>query len=114
MTSSAYVWGRAVLALGLVVAIVLALVPGAVWAHAFVKRSLPRSNTTISEPPEKVQIWFDGPVEPVFITVRVENSQKQRVDKGDARLSSTDNTLVEVGLPLLSPGRYRVLWNVVA
>ncbi len=103
---------RAVLTCGLVMA--LALCPSDAGAHAFVTRSEPRAGATIGEPPAQIRIWFDGPVEPMFIDLRVENGDKRRVDKGDGRLSPGDNTLVEVGLPPLSPGRYRVFWSVIA
>jgi hypothetical protein len=93
---------------------VLVLLPSAAWAHAFVSRSEPRAGATLDESPAQIRIWFDGPVEPVFIDVRVENANKRRVDRGDGRLSATDNSLVEVGLPPLSPGRYRVFWSVAA
>jgi len=52
-----------------------------------------------------VRIWFDGPVEKMFLEVRVETEDKRRVE---------DDTLVEVGLPRLPPGRYRVFWKVIA
>jgi methionine-rich copper-binding protein CopC len=61
-----------------------------------------------------VRIWFDGPVETMFLEVRVETEGKRRVDKNDARRSPDDATLVEVGLPRLAAGRYRVFWSVVA
>jgi methionine-rich copper-binding protein CopC len=50
----------------------------------------------------------------MFLEVRVETGDKRRVDKNDARRSPDDATLVEVGLPRLSAGRYRVSWSVVA
>jgi len=104
---------RALLTCGLGMAVALALVPSGAGAHAFVTRSEPRAGATIGEPPAQIRIWFDGPVEPMFIDLRVENGDKRRVDKG-GRLSPADNTLVEVGLPPLSPGRYRVFWSVIA
>jgi copper resistance protein C len=61
-----------------------------------------------------VRIWFDGPVETMFLDLRVETEDKRRVDKKDARWSPDDATLVEVGLPRLSAGRYRVFWSVIA
>jgi methionine-rich copper-binding protein CopC len=61
-----------------------------------------------------VRIWFDGPVETMFLEVRVETEDKHRVDKNDARRSPDDATLVEVGLPRFSAGRYRVFWSVIA
>ena len=60
-----------------------------------------------------MRIWFDGPVETMFLEVRVETADKRRVDKEDARRSPDDPTLVEAGLPRLSAGRYRVFWSVI-
>jgi methionine-rich copper-binding protein CopC len=93
---------------------VLLLLANGVWAHAFVSRSDPRAGASLDEPPPRIRIWFDGPVEPMFLEIRVESSDKRRVDRRDGRVSSTDNTLVEVGLPPLAPGRYRVFWSVIA
>ena len=84
------------------------------WAHAFVSRCEPRSGATLGEPPAQIRIWFDGLIESLFALIRVENGDKQRVDKGDGRVHSSDNTLLEVGLPPLPPGRYRVFWSVIA
>jgi copper resistance protein C len=92
----------------------LALLPAEVGAHAFVSRSEPRSAANLAESPPQVRIWFDGPVETMFLEIRVETEDKRRVDKNDARRSPDDATLVEVGLPRLSAGRYRVFWSVIA
>jgi methionine-rich copper-binding protein CopC len=92
----------------------LALLPGEAGAHAFVSRSEPRAGANLGESPSQIRIWFDGPVEPLFLEIRVENGAKQRVDRNDARLNPDDRSLVEVGLPRLPPGRYRVFWSVIA
>jgi len=102
------------LALACALVTVLGLLPSAACAHAFVSRSEPRAGATLGESPAQIRIWFDGPVEPVSIDIRVESANKRRVGTNDGRLSPADNTLVEVGLPPLSPGRYRVFWSVVA
>jgi methionine-rich copper-binding protein CopC len=85
-----------------------------VGAHAFVSRSEPRTGATIAESPAQVRIWFDGPVEPMFASIRVEDRDKRRVDRGDAQVNPGDHRLLEVGLAPLSPGRYRVAWSVIA
>jgi hypothetical protein len=36
------------------------------------------------------------------------------VDKGDGRVNPSDSTILEVSLPPLPPGNYRVFWSVVA
>jgi methionine-rich copper-binding protein CopC len=92
----------------------LLLAPASGWAHAFPDHSEPRVGHTVEAPPPSVRMWFDGEIEPVFSTLRVENGDKQRVDKGDARVDAKDRTLLEVSLPPLPPGRYRVFWSVVA
>jgi len=99
---------------GALAALALLLSQGGAWAHAFLNRSDPRAGATVSGPPAQVRVWFDGPIEPVFSTIRVENRDRQRVDRGDGHVSQGDPSLLEVGLPPVPPGRYRVVWSVIA
>ncbi len=99
-------------ALWVAAAVLATVVPA--WGHAFPDRSEPRVGHTLAAPPPAVRIWFDGAIEPVFSTLRVEDPDKRRVDRNDARVSPTDGTLLEVSLPPLAPGRYQVFWSVVA
>jgi len=94
-------------------AAVCVLTPVAAWPHAFPDHSEPRVGHSVA-PPSSVQIWFDGAIEPVFSTIRVEDASKRRVDSGDGRVDPGDSTLLEVSLPALPPGRYKVFWSVVA
>src|SRR5262249_8489643 len=107
---------RPVLARGAVLigAGALLLSAGGAGAHAFVARSEPRTGATIVESPAQVRIWFDGPIERLYAVIAVLDRDKRRVDKGDGRVSPSDDRLLEVGLPPLPPGRYRVSWSVVA
>jgi methionine-rich copper-binding protein CopC len=84
------------------------------WGHAFPDHSEPRVGHTVDASPPAVRIWFDGAIEPVFSTVRVEDADRHQVDRKDPRVNPSDDTLLEVGLPPLAPGRYRVFWSVVA
>jgi methionine-rich copper-binding protein CopC len=84
------------------------------WGHAFPDHSDPRVGHTLDAPPPTIRIWFDGAIEPVFSTVRVEDADKRRVDRDDARVNPTDSTLLEVSLPPLPAGRYQVFWSVIA
>ena len=84
------------------------------WSHAFPVRSDPRVGWTIPSAPTKVTIWFDGDLEPVFSTITVYNSAKERVDKDDSRLGSTAANVLEVDLPALAPGTYRVYWKALS
>lgn len=92
----------------------VAFFPSPTRGHAFPIRSEPRVGWTTINSPSKVQIWFDGKLEPAFSTITVYNSAKQRVDKGNGRVSPSDATLLEVDLAPLSPGKYWVYWSVVA
>src|ERR1700747_2112708 len=83
-------------------------------AHAFPVRSDPRVGWTIANSPPKVTIWFDGELEPAFSTIAVYNSAKQQVDKGNSHINSKDATVLEVDLPNLGPGTYRVYWKALA
>jgi len=99
---------------GLVTAAALLLAPVTTWAHAFPDHSDPRVGHTVDASPPAVRIWFDGQIEPVFSKLRVEDADRRQVDKGDSRVAPGDGTLLEVGLPPLPSGRYRVYWTVVA
>ena len=99
---------------GIVVAAMLCFGVSPCWAHAFPDHSDPRVGHTVDSPPSSVRIWFDGDIEPVFSSLRVEDDSKRQVDKGDGRVSAGDRTLLEVSLPLLPSGRYQVFWSVVA
>jgi methionine-rich copper-binding protein CopC len=102
-------------ALKLLLALIVTVVsPSFALGHAFPIRSNPRVGWTIATSPPKVTIWFDGELEPAFSTITVYNSAKQQVDKGDSHLSSTDPTVLEVDLPNLAPGTYRVYWKALA
>jgi methionine-rich copper-binding protein CopC len=40
-------------------------------------------SANLAESPAQVPIWFDGPVEKMFLEVRVETVDQRRVDKQD-------------------------------
>jgi len=99
--------------LSLLLALTLLLAPEPAWPHAFPDHSEPRVGHTV-EAPRVVRIWFDGAIEPVFSTIRVEDEQRRRVDGGDPHVDAKDATLLEVSLPALPSGRYKVVWSVIA
>ncbi|HEX7784943.1 MAG TPA: copper resistance CopC family protein [Methylomirabilota bacterium] len=86
----------------------------AAWGHAFPDHSEPRVGHTVEASPPAIRIWFDGAIEPVFSTLRVEDADRRRVDGNDARVAPDDTTLLEVSVPPLGPGRYRVYWSVIS
>ena len=83
-------------------------------AHAFPDHSDPRVGASIAVCPDRVRIWFDGALEPAFSTIMVHNSDGKMVDKGDGRVDPANAALLEVTVPPLPAGIYRVIWKVVA
>jgi copper resistance protein C len=92
----------------------LLVFPGGSFGHAFPDHSDPRAGSTLSAPPVSVFIWFDSYIEPVFSRLTVQDASGKQVDLGNSRVDSSNSVLLEVGLPALSAGTYRVIWNVVA
>ena len=88
--------------------------PGASQGHAFPDHSDPKVGATISGSPSDVRIWFDGDLEPVFSMIYVQDAGGKRVDKGNGRVDPSNTVLLEVSLPALPAGTYRVFWSVVA
>jgi methionine-rich copper-binding protein CopC len=85
-----------------------------VWGHAFPDHSEPKVGNTVSASPPIVRIWFDSALEPTFSTLRVQDAGGTQVDNRDARVDPSDATLLEVSLPPLPSGTYRVIWSAVA
>jgi methionine-rich copper-binding protein CopC len=93
---------------------ILWAVPELSFGHAFPDHADPRVGSTVSASPPFVRIWFDGDLEPVFSTIIVHDAKGNTMDKGNGHVDASDPKLLEVSLPPLQPGTYRVLWNVIA
>ncbi len=83
-------------------------------AHAFLDHAVPAVGSSVHGAPAQVKLWFTQEIEPAFSTVRVVDLGGRRVDNGDARLDRADATLLQVSLPPLAPGTYRVVWRVLS
>lgn len=92
----------------------MVIVPGRASAHAFPDHSDPRVGHTVPQSPPEVRVWFDGAIEPVFSTIRVEDASGKQVDRADAHVDTSDETLLEVSVPPLPAGSYQAVWSVVA
>ena len=83
-------------------------------AHAFLDHAAPAVGSTVRAPPAQVRLWFTQQLEPAFSTVRVLDRSDKRVDRGDASVDALDATILQVSLPALAPGHYRVVWRVLS
>jgi methionine-rich copper-binding protein CopC len=87
--------------------------PFAAVAHAFLHVAIPAVGSTIRTAPSTVEIEFTEGIEPAFSSIRVEDAQGVRVDRGNTHREGPDTHLA-VGLKTLSPGSYKVMWQATA
>ena len=97
----------------------LALAPALVWAppavaHASLVRTIPDAGSAVRESPAKVKLSFSGALEPAFSTVEVFDGAGKRVDKSDPQVGGDDRQLLQVSVPQLPAGTYRVMWRVLS
>jgi methionine-rich copper-binding protein CopC len=90
------------------------LLPSAVFAHAFPKKSDPAVGSTVAASPPSVRIWFIGYLEPLFNSLIVKDAAGKVVTEQPARVGRDDRTLLEVPLPPLPAGDYHVYWRVTS
>jgi methionine-rich copper-binding protein CopC len=100
-----------------ILAVALALValtaPGA-GAHAFLDHAEPRVGSTVKSAPGAVKLWFTGAIEPAYSRVEVRDAAGQRVDRNDVSVDPASRVSMQVSLPALPPGRYKVVWHVLS
>ena len=80
-------------------------------AHAFLDHAEPRVGSTVPSAPREVSLSFTQNLEPAFSSVEVSDANGARVDRGKPSFSAST---MRVGLKPLSPGTYRVRWQVLS
>ena len=83
-------------------------------AHAFLDHAAPAVGSTVRAAPAQLRLWFTQQLEPAFSSVRVVDRADKRVDRGDAKVDARDTRILQVSVPALAPGRYRVVWRVLS
>jgi methionine-rich copper-binding protein CopC len=93
----------------------LVLLPAArVSAHAFLEHSDPSVGSKVHSVPAAVRIWFTEAIEPRFSSIQVFDATGKQVDKKDTHPDPSNRSLLQVSLPQLGPGSYKVVWRVVS
>jgi methionine-rich copper-binding protein CopC len=83
-------------------------------AHAVLDRANPAVGSTVHGSPDQVKLWISEEIEPEFSSIRIFDADGKQVDKGAKAVSLADKTLITVSVPNLSPGTYKVVWQVVS
>jgi methionine-rich copper-binding protein CopC len=94
--------------------LVVLLSASRVSAHAFLEHSDPSVGSKVHSAPAAVRIWFTEAIEPRFSSIQVFDATGKQVDKKDTHSESTNRSLLQVSLPRLGPGRYKVVWRIVS
>ncbi|WML56146.1 copper resistance CopC/CopD family protein [Neobacillus sp. PS2-9] len=93
----------------------LFLYPSFPSAHAYIKKSTPSENETLSKLPENVTIEFDEPIQPSFHSIEVFDSKGNRVDQKNGHIDTKNSSVIECDLnDHLPNGTYRIQWRVVS
>ena len=80
-------------------------------AHAFLDHAEPRVGSSVPTAPREVVLSYTQNLEPAFSSVEVSDASGARVDLGKPSISAS---VMRVGLKQLSPGTYRVHWQVLS
>lgn len=85
-----------------------------VQAHAILVKSLPAAETTLSETPKQVDVWFNDKVGSQYKALAVIDSSGQRVDNKDVQQEAFDGSHLYATVRNLTPGTYTVRYRVVS
>ena len=98
-----------------ILSLLLFLFPTVSSAHAYIKKSTPLENETVKKAPTKVTIKFDESIQPAFNSIKVFDSNGNRVDQKNGRIDSKQPSILKTGLKKNLPnGAYRIKWKVVS
>jgi copper resistance protein C len=94
--------------------LVALLATSRVGAHAFLEHSDPPVGGKVHSAPAAVRIWFTEAIEPAFSSIQVFDPTGKQIDKKDTHSDRSNRSLLDVSLPRLGPGTYKVVWRVVS
>ena len=83
-------------------------------AHAFLDHAEPAVGGRVKQMPHQVRIWFTEPIELARSSIKVFDATGKRIDGKDLHADAKNKALLEVSLPPLTPGTYKVVWRVIS
>jgi copper resistance protein C len=92
----------------------VALLPASALGHAVLVKAVPAQRAALTEPPPKVELWFNERLEPAYSRASVTNEAGAQIDLRDATVSKDDPKRLSLSLPPLGPGRYTVRYRVLS
>jgi copper resistance protein C len=96
-----------------IIAVLTAAAPTAVFAHAMLDHAMPPVGSSQAAAPRDVTLTFTEDLEPAFSTIEVRSASGAVVSSGNAQLGK-QHTQLRVPLKALPPGTYKVIWRVLS
>jgi methionine-rich copper-binding protein CopC len=91
----------------------LLLAPPAVFAHAYLVKSIPAQRAVLLRTPAKIQLWFNERLEPRYSSLTVSDEAGNNVDLIMADFGA-DSKLIAADLKPLAAGRYVIKYRVLS
>jgi methionine-rich copper-binding protein CopC len=83
------------------------------WAHAYLVRSTPGADAVLPTSPGEIRLWFTEAIEPAVSTIELRDLKGAPVGH-EATVAGDGNKSLAVTLTALAPGKYTVVWSIVA
>ncbi|MBA3885728.1 MAG: copper resistance protein CopC [Acidobacteria bacterium] len=80
-------------------------------AHLSVLKTMPADDSTVSPPPERVQVWFNQQPSPRISRLELRGSYAQDVELGKVEVHSEDRSISAPLPAALPPGKYEATWR---
>lgn len=84
------------------------------WANAFLDHAEPAVGSTVDTPPTEIKIWFAESLQAPFFEIQLFDRHGRLVTQNQAKVDSSDPSLLTLSVPPLTPGKYKVNWRAVA
>lgn len=88
--------------------------PSPAPAHTRLERTIPAAGSAVAEAPSHLSLKFSQGIEPAFSQVQVLDPGGKPVATEALKSDPPDPGLLQVSLPRLAPGTYRVRWRVLS
>src|SRR6185436_1835740 len=92
----------------------LALASSALWAHAYLVKSIPAQRAVLHHSPAKIELWFSERLEPKYSSFVLRDAKGKLVETEKAEVGSDDPKRLSVRLAPLVQGRYLVKYRVLS
>lgn len=100
-------------ALTIILAAAIALLPGRADAHGFLDRSEPAANAVVPEAPSEVSLWFTEPLEPEYSRAELFDASGVKIPTEPRRIGDDNQMLLTLPADL-PDGTYTIQWRNIS